>query len=157
MLAGLAVSYKARRDFYIDALADEFNLRTSVSVTGSWTGCVVYTASKKSKRFEMSEKFGGKDLFSFVAPSAGMFIWMKLHFENVPGFRAGEEDTMEMKLWQQLAEAGVLVGPGSYFAAEQDGVSPVEGHFRISFSFASVRTPDSHQCKTYSHFAINFS
>ena len=122
-------------------MVDEFQFRTSVSTSGAFSGCVVYTASPKPKRFEMTEKFARNDreLFSFVPPSAGMFVWLKLHLENVPGFRAGDEETLEIKLWEKLAEGGVLVGPGRYFAAEQDGVSPIEGHFRISFSFASVR------------------
>ena len=45
---------------------------------------------------------------------------------------------MEIKLWTAIAEAGVLIGPGRYFAADEDGVSPAEGHFRVAFSFASV-------------------
>ena len=114
-----------------------------MSATGAWTGCVVHTASAKPRRGRaMSEKArsvgGQQEMFSFVPPSAGMFLWLRLHFENAPGFRAGDEETMEIKLWTSLAEAGVLVGPGRYFAAEDDGASPVEGHFRISFSFASV-------------------
>ena len=121
-------------------MVDEFQFRTSVSTSGAFSGCVVYTASAKPKRFEMTEKFASdKELFSFVPPSAGMFLWLKIHFENVPGFRPGQEEPMEVKLFTTLAEAGVLMGPGRYFAADEAGVSPLDGHLRASFSFSSVR------------------
>ncbi|KAH9943153.1 PLP-dependent transferase [Epithele typhae] len=136
-LQGLAVQYKARRDFLLDALSEEFSMRESVGTAGSWTGCTVYTASVKPKRFEMYEKTMQQELFSIVPPSAGMFLWVRLHFENIPGFKSGDEASLEMKFWEQLAEAGVLVGPGTYFASDADDVSPVEGHLRIAFSYAS--------------------
>lgn len=44
-----------------------------------------------------------------------------------------------MKLFVELAEAGVLIAPGAMFGADQ--VHPPEegrGHFRIAFSNASV-------------------
>ncbi len=67
---------------------------------------------------------------------------MKIHFENYPSFKAGDEATLEMQLWEKLAEAGVLVAPGWYFSAYV-GEAPDagEGHFRISFSNAEVRPP----------------
>ncbi|KAL7282645.1 hypothetical protein ACG7TL_004118 [Trametes sanguinea] len=144
-LHGLAAQYKARRDFMIDALSEEFKLKTSLCTTGSWRGCTIYTASPKPLRraLEMSEKAAlfdaddGRPYFSLVPPSAGMFVWLKMHFENVRGFKEGDEDTLEMKLWTKIAEAGVLIGPGHYFAADEDGVSPGEAHFRMSFSFSS--------------------
>ncbi|KAI9000704.1 PLP-dependent transferase [Trametes punicea] len=140
-LHGLAVQYKARRDFLIDGLADEFKLKISLGTSGSWKGCVVYTAFAKPQHGgEMTEKFRPLDdrpYFSLVPPTAGMFVWLKVHFENVRGFKEGDEDTLEIKLWTNLAEAGVLVGPGRYFVAEEDEVGPSEGHLRISFSFAS--------------------
>ena len=45
-----------------------------------------------------------------------------------------------MKLWTQLAEAGVLIGPGRYFNSDEGSANPAECHFRISFSFATVRS-----------------
>ena len=143
----MAVQYKARRDFIIDALEDEFHTQMSLGTSGAWRGCVVYTAFSKPKRTgvaEISEKFAGfgqtsKPLFSLVPPTSGMFLWLKIHFENVPGFEPGEEETLEMKLWTDIAEANVLIAPGRYFAAEEETVNPASGHFRISFSYASVR------------------
>lgn len=140
---GLSVEYTTRRDLLIDALQDEFNLQVSVGTTGSWKNCVVYTAYPKPRRGDaMSEKAAlfrqSKPLFSLVPPTAGMFIWLKMLWENVPGFKEGDQETLEVQLWTKLAEAGVLVGPGRYFAHNEEQVSPVEGHFRMSFSFSSV-------------------
>ncbi|KAI0329543.1 PLP-dependent transferase [Cubamyces sp. BRFM 1775] len=141
-LHGLAAQYKARRDYLLDALSDEFHLKVSFGASGSWKGCTIYTATAKPRRGAlMTEKFalgaGDKPYFSVVPPSAGMFVWLKMHYENVPGFRQGDEDTLEMKLWTKLAEAGVLIGPGRYFNSDEESVSPAECHFRISFSFAT--------------------
>lgn len=64
---------------------------------------------------------------------------MKLHFDGLPSFQPGDEDSYEMKLFANFAEAGVVVAPGWFFAA--DTVNPPEpgaGHFRVSFSNADV-------------------
>ena len=141
---GLTAEYTSRRNTFIDALHDEFHMRVSVGAAGSWKNCIVHTASAKAKHGgdALSEKAAlfsqGKPFFSFVPPSGGMFIWLKLHLENVPGFKDGDEETITMKFWTQLAEAGVVFVPGGYFASDQDQVSPTDGHFRISFSYASV-------------------
>ncbi|KAI0638513.1 PLP-dependent transferase [Trametes polyzona] len=139
-LQGLAAQYQARRDYLIDALADEFHLRMSLGTTGAWQGCVVYTASAKPRGLSaLSEKFslGEQPYFTLAPPTAGMFLWLKVHFENVRGYQAGDEESLETKLWTKLAESGVLIVPGHYFAAEEDTVVPAEGHYRLSFSFAS--------------------
>ncbi|CDO75895.1 hypothetical protein BN946_scf184523.g4 [Trametes cinnabarina] len=152
-LHGLAVQYEARRDFMIDALAEEFKLQLSLGTTGAWRGCTVYTASAKPQRraggttekFALdADKMREKPYFSLVPPSSGMFVWVQMHFAHVRGFRAGDEDTLEMKLWTKIAEAGVLIGPGHFFSADggaADGgsVGARACHFRISFSFGTRR------------------
>lgn len=47
-----------------------------------------------------------------------------------------------MQLWTKIAEAGVLVSPGWFFAADTENppTDEVEGHFRISFSNSDVRS-----------------
>lgn len=70
-----------RRDLFIDALADEFDLHiTPRLAVGVWEGCDVLVASEKIQGGEMSEKkvFGRKQFFSFVPPAAGMFVWVRL-------------------------------------------------------------------------------
>lgn len=61
-----------------------------------------------------------------------------MHFESMPSFKEGDEETLEVQLWENLAEAGVLLSPGWFFSA-QDAVDAGEGHYRISFSNADVR------------------
>ena len=78
-LLGLAVEYKGRRDFFVDTLADEFHVQESRAVaTGVWAGCNVLEAYSKPRRDD-SEKFAVRTkYFSFVPPTSGMFIWVRL-------------------------------------------------------------------------------
>lgn len=78
---------------------------------------------------------------------------VKLHLENHPKFGSIPTNELEKLLWIELAEAGVLFGPGlsifqyifvlfdsgrsgQMFASEYD--EKADGHFRISFSNAEV-------------------
>ncbi|KZT05602.1 PLP-dependent transferase [Laetiporus sulphureus 93-53] len=139
-LRGLAVQYKSRRDFFIDCLGEEFHLVPSSSEVSYWKGCDVFDAyAKTGKELVTTEKGAiGTRLFSFVPPSSGMFIWMRLFFGNLPAYRRDPEETPELQLWTKLADAGVLISPGWFFAA--DTLNPptdeMEGHYRISFSNA---------------------
>ncbi|TFY60507.1 hypothetical protein EVG20_g7392 [Dentipellis fragilis] len=159
-LRGLRIQYKARRDLFVDLLSEEFDLQRAVGTheLGAWHGQTVYTAYVKQRggalwgsRSEKASVGLGGPLFSFVPPSSGMFVWVKVHFkERAASANANGpvgEDTLEMKLWIKLAEAGVLMAPGWFFAADTDEdripADPnVEGHLRISFSnadFADMR------------------
>ncbi|EGN93075.1 hypothetical protein SERLA73DRAFT_172428 [Serpula lacrymans var. lacrymans S7.3] len=139
-LRGLGAEYEIRRNFFIDCLAEEFLLQKGVGTSGVWRGCNVYRASAKNKKQLMQEKYAVErdTMFSFIPPTAGMFVWMKLHLENHPSFAQEDGETLEMKLWTQVAEAGVLFGPGWMFAPDAFSTSVMEenevGHFRISFS-----------------------
>lgn len=66
-----------------------------------------------------------------------MFVWMKLHFENHPTISLHGVDSLELQLWELLAQAGVLVAPGSMFSACH-ATGKREGHFRVSFSQTAV-------------------
>ena len=63
---------------------------------------------------------------------------LTIHFDAHPSFKEGEEETLEVQLWTKLAEAGLLIAPGWYFAATDDINDVGSGHFRISFSNAEV-------------------
>ncbi|TCD67496.1 hypothetical protein EIP91_012301 [Steccherinum ochraceum] len=138
-LHGLAVEYEVRRDYLLDSLSEEFHMRKGLGPAGVWEGLEVLEAHAKPTA---SEKFGyGSKYFSIVPPTSGMFLWVKLHFDDIPNFQPGDEESLEMQAWTKLAEAGVLVAPGWFFAA--DGVNPPEpgaGHFRIAFSNADFAT-----------------
>lgn len=67
-------------------------------------------------------------------------IQLKFYFDSHPEFAKRSAETLEMQLWEEFAEAGVLVAPGWFFSADMEN-SPdgkYEGHYRISFSAATV-------------------
>lgn len=85
---GIRFQYKLRRDLFLDIISEEFDLSTSTgsSSMGAWAGCTVYTAYTKSKtttcRLSLTsnnEKTPErKRMLSFVAPSSGMFLWVRV-------------------------------------------------------------------------------
>lgn len=158
-LRGLGQQYTDRRDHFIDVLNTKFHIRTSVSEHNSWKGCTVYDVYPKTG--DLSEKygsFGQAKHFSFVAPTAGMFIWvgvftctlrprlgltslqLKFYFDSHPEFGKESAETLEMQLWEEFAKRRVLLGPGWFFSADQEHIpdGKHEGHYRISFSTATV-------------------
>jgi aromatic amino acid aminotransferase I / 2-aminoadipate transaminase len=77
LIPGLAREYANRRDFFVDNLAESFHLRLATARQDFWQGCDVYDAYLKPT--SLDEKygfFGEAPLFSFVAPSSGMFVWV---------------------------------------------------------------------------------
>ncbi|KAJ7179162.1 pyridoxal phosphate-dependent transferase [Mycena filopes] len=137
-LKALRLQYTLRRDYLVDCLAEEFQLTVSSGTEGMWEGAQVYTGSAKPKR-SITGYFNEKapmssPLFSFVPPTSGMFVWLKIHFDQHPSISSMTAKDLEMKLWIELAEAGVLFGPGSMFSPTGDWSSETSGHFRISFS-----------------------
>ncbi|KAJ7638781.1 pyridoxal phosphate-dependent transferase [Roridomyces roridus] len=128
-LMGLRLQYTLRRDCLVDNLAEEFHL-TSAPGTGIWEGAECFTGYAKPRR-SVNGYFNEK-------------LPVKVHFEHHPAFAAKRMTAadLEMKLLEELAEAGVLFVPGAYFWATGDYADPTAGHFRISFSDASVRLID---------------
>jgi len=139
-LRGLGQQYTDRRDYFIDLLNAKFHVHTSVSEHDFWKGCTVYDAYPKTGG--LSEKygsFGQTKYFSFVAPSGGMFIWLKFYFDSHPESGKKPAETLEVQLWEELAKGGVLLAPGWFFSADQENIhnGKYEGHYRISFSTAT--------------------
>jgi aromatic amino acid aminotransferase I len=134
-LRGLRTQYKHRRDFFVDCLAEEFELFPE---TGTASLCTL-------------EEEKTRPLLSFVPPSSGMFVWVKLYFGDVPD-KSDESDgsvlTPERQFWECLTEAGVLVAPGWFFSpeiyTEQGPGAPLSeadrkiGHIRLSFTPSDV-------------------
>ncbi|KAF9055066.1 PLP-dependent transferase [Hymenopellis radicata] len=120
-LQALRIQYQARRDFFLDSLANEFHLDLAIGTLGQRQGAKVCYASLKPQRQQLR-------------------LFLKLHLEDFvtsPLSALGYKQ-LEMKLWTKLAEAGVLFGPGYIFSATDisDDMHG-DGHFRISFSSAS--------------------
>jgi len=74
---GLGTQYTLRRDYFIDCLDDEFDLQLAFARDGIWEGRDYYLASAKSSAKQMSEK-NQKVMFSFVPPTSGMFVWVRI-------------------------------------------------------------------------------
>jgi len=153
-LQGLQTQYTIRRDFFVDCIFDEFELRpnSDPALAASFgAGQPVLTAYKKTQgNQEMQEKAAAAKtpLFSFVPPTAGMFVWLKFHLKEdaTSGSDEPEGETIDEKVWNDLAEHGLLVVPGLVFAAvPEDGSSAQntdfardEMNFRLSFSMGKM-------------------
>ncbi|KAH9055318.1 PLP-dependent transferase, partial [Lactarius vividus] len=147
-LRGLRTQYQHRRDFLVDCLAEEFELFPEPSITapGGPASLCAYPRGSGSGGL-LGEK--ARPLLSFVPPSSGMFVWVKLHFGDVPDKRDesdGSVLTPEHQFWEKLAEAGVLVAPGWIFSpAEKPMAPPTEadrqtGHVRVSYTPLDMET-----------------
>ena len=85
-MRGLRTEYTLRRDFFLDQLSEQFHLHPVYVAQGGWAGSTAYVARAKPKHIRSltgggdvaDEKgvFGEKPLFSFVPPTAGMFVWV---------------------------------------------------------------------------------
>jgi len=141
-LRGLQHDYTARRDAMLDLFVEAFDLKKSndgSSGSGSDTH-VGFPKKRKIKREFSAEK--RQPLISLTPPVAGMYIWMKVNLEILEGLDKSDDpelNTPEKRLWDKFAEAGVLLGPGYFFAADDnDKRTRKEAHFRISYSYADL-------------------
>jgi len=83
-----------------------------------------------------------KVVVSFVPPTSGMFVWIRVNFEGLPPpvpvpDEEPNDATHEGRFWLRLAGGGLLILPGWVFKGEMD--HPPEdpnlaGHYRVSFS-----------------------
>jgi aromatic amino acid aminotransferase I len=151
-LRGLREQYKLRRDFFVDCLAEEFDLIPTPPsiISGSWAAASAAVGDHKVlSACQRGEK--SRLLLSFVPPSAGMFVWVELYFGDVPD-KTDEEDgsvlTPERQFWHRLLEAGLLTAPGWIFSpvthAEASAFplgkeSRQVGHLRLSYTPTDVR------------------
>ncbi|KAH9012429.1 PLP-dependent transferase [Lactarius pseudohatsudake] len=146
-LRGLRTQYQHRRDFLVDCLAEEFELSPEPSITTTSGGPALLCAYPRGSVSGglLGEK--ARPLLSFVPPSSGMFVWVKLHFGDVPDKRDesdGSVLTPERQFWGKLAKAGVVVGPGWIFAptlgAPSTEADRQTGHVRVSYTPSDMET-----------------
>jgi aromatic amino acid aminotransferase I len=160
-LRGLRTQYKFRRDFFIDCLAEEFDLvpTPASAVPGGWAATAANGDDDKTVllcAYRCGEKT--RPLLSFVSPSAGMFVWVELYFGDVPD-RTDEDGsvlTPERQFWIHLAKAGVIAAPGWVFSpvtpSEEGGAPPADkedrqiGHMRFSYTPSDVSACFSSLC-----------
>ncbi|KAL7424021.1 hypothetical protein Q5752_001606 [Cryptotrichosporon argae] len=150
-LRGIKAVYRMRRDWMVDAFADQFHMETGegnarvLEVLSAGKGVTCYAKPKNGSSSAMwDEKRGlssgvGKPLVSFIPPTAGMFIFLGVHLTSHPDYHALGTDALMMQLWKQLAENLVLVAPAQMFDAH--GVHGIGGegvgYFRLAYSIAT--------------------
>ncbi|KAF8709556.1 Cyclophilin-like protein, partial [Rhizoctonia solani] len=168
-LRGIGAQYTERRNLMLDSLFESSSSSGLELVQNhgvSQETVAVYDAYAKPNGVlydSLDEKFPpkGKTLFSFSLPNAGMFLWIKFHIKNhrdwVPHPTSGSK--LEVKLWTDLAEAGVMFAPGYMFSTDEDDSPSHEGfvesdlqpeyaHMRVSFS-SSTKEEIAKAMKTF--------
>lgn len=144
-LRGLRTQYQHRRDFFVDCLAEEFELLPEPGAASGGPTALLCAYPRGGGSLGEKRKTM-RPLLSFVPPSSGMFVWAKLYFGDVPD-KTDETDgsvlSPERQFWQRLAESGVLAAPGWFFSpgtqTAQGGAPPTEadrqiGHMRLSYT-----------------------
>ncbi|KAF3011470.1 hypothetical protein E8E14_005287 [Neopestalotiopsis sp. 37M] len=148
-LQNLRLEYQRRRDWMIAALRASFDLAPASEFPG------LSGAEDGSLVAAIHAPDGSRvPVFSFIAPTGGMFIWTKFYFgQNAKylalkhaGTEVDPEQTFANKLWAELAEERVLLTPGYYYHPWQGadktsttarGADPDSSHFRLAFSMTT--------------------
>ncbi|KEZ46544.1 hypothetical protein SAPIO_CDS0338 [Scedosporium apiospermum] len=142
-LQKLQFQYKTRRDWLISAFYDQFTVVPAAeSPVPTAQGYVACLEDKRSAKLLA--------IFSFTDPEAGMFVWSKFYFDDVPRFIELEGQALEdpeqafaQELWEAMISERVLLTPGSYYHAWQGpdkmstkarGADPRSAYFRFSFA-----------------------
>jgi aromatic amino acid aminotransferase I / 2-aminoadipate transaminase len=76
-LKGIKAQYTLRRDLFIDSLMKELDV-TLTKGEGFLEGAMVYEGSLKTGKGAISEKAAKKTVVSFVPPTSGMFVWVRI-------------------------------------------------------------------------------
>ncbi|OAQ36157.1 amino transferase [Linnemannia elongata AG-77] len=78
---------------------------------------------------------------SFIEPSAGMFIWIKIHLDQHPRYKTVKDSALMLELFQKCIENKVLMVPGWQFSCKpkpQDDAN----YLRATFAYASFEQMD---------------
>ncbi|KAL3463467.1 pyridoxal phosphate-dependent transferase [Aspergillus heterothallicus] len=168
-LQRLQNEYRVRRDWIVDAFHEQFVvLPANESPVPSAQGLVacLATTTTTTTTTTTDGTSGARELkpiFSFVDPGAGMFIWCKFYFGEIPRFvelrgaskkkidsreQEDPEQAFATELWKAWADELVLLTPGSYYHPWQGadkvttsarGADAGTAHFRFSFATPTVR------------------
>ncbi|KAG8956190.1 hypothetical protein FRC04_004266 [Tulasnella sp. 424] len=160
-LQGLQKQYTDRRDLLIDAIASEFDLAEASSAPDFFGGARVLYEKEKDT------------WFSFIPPTSGMFVWVRIHLLNHPSYRAKlspeEPTTLEGKLFVALVEKNLIIVPGWLFTTKLEDEVPldetdfpgdaiVNGLMRPRANIDDpTGDPADHDGAQYAHFRVSFS
>lgn len=134
-LRGIKATYRMRRNWLCDTFEDVFQLEYEENTNGVITnqyvrevfpgmgrGVTCYAqpiAGSAERRWDEKrgvESLRGPALVSFIPPTAGMFVWLAVHIDQHPDYKAlqakGEDATRVLmeKLWHELADNLVRFG-----------------------------------------------
>ncbi|KAG8886707.1 hypothetical protein FRB99_004359 [Tulasnella sp. 403] len=172
-LQGLQKQYTDRRNLLLDHLLATFDI--SEEHDDSFLGGnKVYVARDKRPSWtlepKLEEKKGKDTWFTFIPPTSGMFIWVRVHLVNHPAYGKSLDDptSLEAQLFDKLARSGLLVGPGWIFSTRVDEnipIPPPELSGRpITVPRLSGRKhgdpsgdPEDHDDNKYAHFRLAFA
>ncbi|KAH6953989.1 putative L-kynurenine/alpha-aminoadipate aminotransferase [Ilyonectria sp. MPI-CAGE-AT-0026] len=82
------------------------------------------------------EEFLPRDLVTWTPPAAGMFLWLKVDHTKHPEFPQRSILEIELDVFSNALENGVLCARGSWFRAEPH-TAPSEVFFRTTFAAAT--------------------
>ncbi|KAG8864615.1 hypothetical protein FRB96_005119 [Tulasnella sp. 330] len=171
-LQGLQGNYKERRDGLLDAIADEFDLSEETAEPSFFGGIKMFVAKEKTPAWTpyvyAEEK--KRTLFSFIPPTSGMFVWIRVPLVDHPDYdrklRDAPEQTehLEAKLFFLLVEHKLLIGPGWIFSTRLEDVPVIPQSDRSVLALLNGNAidapngdPADHDPAQYAHFRISFS
>lgn len=155
-LQQLKTQYETRRNWMLQAFHANFVvLPAAESPLPEAQGLVVCLPTTRG------DNEGGalRPIFSFVDPSAGMFVWSKFYLGGVQRFveLEGQADVQDPEqafaheLWMEMVEESVLLTPGSYYhpwqgaekvSTRDRGAEAGVATFRFSFATPTVSFVD---------------
>nr|KIR46477.1 aromatic amino acid aminotransferase I [Cryptococcus bacillisporus CA1280] len=146
-LRGIKATYNMRKTWLCDTFQDVFHLEFDSGNDLFPERSRTVTCYSKQTRSLWDEKRGlrGPALITFIPPTAGMFVFLGIHFSEHPDYydllRRGEDATfiLSKKLWEMLADNLVLFAPGWGFDAGGEHAIGGKGYgyYRLAFSVAS--------------------
>ncbi|WVQ78293.1 hypothetical protein IAT38_000378 [Cryptococcus sp. DSM 104549] len=147
-LRGIKATYNMRKTWLCDTFEDIFHLEfDSKNNLFPERSSTITCYSKQTPRSAWDEKRGarGQALITFIPPTAGMFVFLGVHFSEHPDFHhleaKGKDATriLSQKLWEVLADNLVLFAPGWGFDAGGEHAIGGKGYgyYRLAFSIAT--------------------
>ncbi len=160
-LRGLGTQYKLRRDFFVDCLAEEFELFPAPGTASGGPAALLLCVPARAGRRRPFAGRGNEDYAAASVIRAAVVGHVRMGEDSLWG-RAGQEGdgsvlTSENQFWQPLAKVGVLVAPGWFFSPETHTVRraapPMEadrqiGHVRLSYTLSDVSAGLFRLCST---------
>jgi aromatic amino acid aminotransferase I len=166
-LQHLKTQYETRRNWLLEAFHSNFVvLPAAESPLPEAQGLVVCLPKQ-------GDEGGLGPVFSFVDPSAGMFVWAKFYLSGVERFveLEGQADVQDPEqafaheLWTEMVEASVLLTPGSYYhpwqgaekvSTKARGAEAGVATFRFSFATPTVSSMDGEALEASMGIRANF-